>query len=1855
MSRLSLPHGAGLPLELRKELSQLDLRLRWVSLVKGAGSLLVVLMLLAGLFLAVDFYVPLPGWVRFGFLAVLSATGLGLCYRWVVLPLVRKRRWPELAYLIDRSFPELQERVSSTVELAMLPAEQQGLASEFMKQRLRQETDRRLAKVDLWDCLSLSSMAVALAAGLVTAVLAAAPFLFYSGGYGLLWQRLLTPWQNLDSAANLTFVVEQGDRTVPRGDDFAILARPQWRYAEGTPPRQIRLQWTDQRGQATSREMSFDARLGAYVGKIPQVVSPLTYSLSSRGAQSRRYRVDVADRPRLVDVRLEIVPPAYTQHQPTVHEGAVGTMRAIQGSRLKATLTFEYPIASAQWNWSTSRVSRGTIDARAQARAEQAIQTGKSAASETAASGNAPSDERPTEIQGVVSAHGRSVQMETFADQSDTFTFSALSSAGLTNTDEPQRMIQVIPDRAPRIEISGSQEPQKVRPDEIVPIQLLADDDFGVTELQIVVEHLTAGKENPIIHTWTSTKTGPGVRRVDDVFELHLAPLALKQGDILGFRAVARDARPDPRPNEVWTTRRVLLINQDVKSLAGQDVEEYYDQVRRQAEMAKQEVVSHRKQVEQQRSQLDPKPREESKAALESHKPEWLQKKLSLKLQLDDLSRKLGQRPITQALDQMNVQPAREKIEQSAQVLEKFQASDKRDPLEMIREDEAGLREAENYLNRLINQLRDAERIEQELTQLERLARRARNLAQQAEQMVPEQSRPQSADAAKNSSPPGAAGPAEHQPSTVKAEQPAEAAIDQLQQEYSALAHDLDQLLSRRPELKQAAKNALLSELADASQLAEALAREQADMTSALQDQQAEAQARQQEVAAQLQEARELAEQLAARSEQAARQNAAPVFNAAPTAESAAQQEQANLGRAAEALQQARAALERFEQGQAEAAALPRDAQQAATQMAGELKQLAEQTKALHQQQREFDKQARTAKEQAQKTKQPIPEQTQQQLQEQAAKNAKQQTEIQEKLAGTMQAAANLPLPPQQQWARKDAVNQLEQAADDLSRKSSDYAADRMKDAAKNLDNLAKSLGNAESRAEKIQPQLTQLAQQARELAEQMQQTAAEGTAVVNEQAEQLANKQQEQLRQLLRQDTLDQEQKLADAVKTGLQAQQQAREKQLEQAGKTQQEFAEKIAALQEAVQQAAKDSIREPAPARQNPGPQQAAWQDIPLSPEMQRERFPNPEEKRLDQTADVAEKLAEVQAEQQKLNQQVAQVTQELSAPKQAEQLRNRLRELGEQQRQLAERTEKINSPVAALPRMQAQQAQREAAEALQQGQAEQVQQAQQQATRQLNQTQQQLTPPPQPADKAAAETTELAQALDQKLQQLENELAQARGHMTDPGVSQADMQPDQHADKQTGKQPETPSETQAASQANPAPSQGSEKSAPAATDQAAQVAAGEKHAEQNGDLLARLQALRESQTRLAEQAERLAQQSQVLAPDRKDLQQNLQQAAQQAQAASRQLQSGQMNKAAQQAEQAQQQLTAAAQQPGVNAQAQAAAEQLAEQQQQLAAQMQQLAENPQAGPLASQARQAEINQQAATLTETLQELSEQSRAKPIDDRHNSDQLQQLKNQSLHTNQALDQTLQQNQQGNARESAQRSAEAAQQLQKLAEQSARLADMKRETLVPEPVGAEAAEASRMLQQAQNSLQQAQQQMQQQAQAGESQTEPAGSAEAGQAAENGTPSSQPASNQPGSEPANDAAGNGDPTPPNSPLQQLAQDLAQASRALQQAHQKLQPQQQSSSQMSQQSQQPSESGQPTDSGDSTSGSQALLPGDGPMSGQILRSALMRDWGQRQEALEADLTDARRRTIDQDYSPLIQRYFEALAKPQNQQP
>src|SRR5262245_16852235 len=109
---------AGLPPTLRAKLAALTRRIRLLRAVRGLCLLALALVLLLGGLFLVDVLQPLPAAVlRGALLGIAGVTGLAVLFG-LVLPLCRRHDPEALAALIEQRYPELGERLTTTVELA---------------------------------------------------------------------------------------------------------------------------------------------------------------------------------------------------------------------------------------------------------------------------------------------------------------------------------------------------------------------------------------------------------------------------------------------------------------------------------------------------------------------------------------------------------------------------------------------------------------------------------------------------------------------------------------------------------------------------------------------------------------------------------------------------------------------------------------------------------------------------------------------------------------------------------------------------------------------------------------------------------------------------------------------------------------------------------------------------------------------------------------------------------------------------------------------------------------------------------------------------------------------------------------------------------------------------------------------------------------------------------------------------------------------------------------------------------------------------------------------------------------------------------------------------------------------------------------------------------------------------------------------------------------------------------------------------------------------------------------------------------------------------------------------------------
>ena len=181
-----------LPASLRVRLTALRCHIRLLRAVGGFSLVVAVVSLLAAAAMLVDFWLDLPAQTRqFIYLTWLVVAIAGLL-RGVLVPLRRRIDAAALAAVIEEKYPDLGERLSSSVELAGASVE--GHGSSLLIALLLEETAARSEPLDFHSAVPARRAAVQSILAVAMVLLITAPALFWPQQYQELTQRFFHPW-----------------------------------------------------------------------------------------------------------------------------------------------------------------------------------------------------------------------------------------------------------------------------------------------------------------------------------------------------------------------------------------------------------------------------------------------------------------------------------------------------------------------------------------------------------------------------------------------------------------------------------------------------------------------------------------------------------------------------------------------------------------------------------------------------------------------------------------------------------------------------------------------------------------------------------------------------------------------------------------------------------------------------------------------------------------------------------------------------------------------------------------------------------------------------------------------------------------------------------------------------------------------------------------------------------------------------------------------------------------------------------------------------------------------------------------------------------------------------------------------------------------------------------------------------------------------------------------------------------------------------------------------------------------------------------------------------------------------------
>jgi hypothetical protein len=490
---------------------QISQALCWAALTLLAGIALLA---------AIDYWLELPFALRIG---AVAAIGVGSVVVAIYLSVQSVRRWRRqaTAAAIEQVFPQLGQRIRTTVQFGELEAgqiEEAGVATTLVT-ALEADTVKAAQPLPLDAVIPWKSLALA-------SLLAAAVGLGLAGLSAFDWQwRAAAQRAFLGDQPYTTISVKPGDFTVKEGESAMVTVVVEGRVGDGVKfwSRQTddpEAQWEEDFPQRAD-EQPADLRQLALEFPLERVRHPLEYRVSAGTVTTKNYKVGVIYPLKIVRIQAAIQPPEYTGQAVSTTEG--GNITGLAGSKVGLSVELD---RAPQTAW---LVLRDLVTRR------QALE----------------GEPKVTKVPLTIEGTKLTTNLELAADQ----TYEVFAeSADEMELPENKYRIRVRQDEAPQVWFESPAEALEVHSLAEILMRLRVSDDYGLTRAGVMFE-VNNEEEYPLLtqdflaaaeaaeELETTGKLTPQTRATLEKV-LPLEHFTLTQQDSVMYFAFAEDNRP---------------------------------------------------------------------------------------------------------------------------------------------------------------------------------------------------------------------------------------------------------------------------------------------------------------------------------------------------------------------------------------------------------------------------------------------------------------------------------------------------------------------------------------------------------------------------------------------------------------------------------------------------------------------------------------------------------------------------------------------------------------------------------------------------------------------------------------------------------------------------------------------------------------------------------------------------------------------------------------------------------------------------------------------------------------------------------------------------------------------------------------------------------------------------------------------------------------------------------------------------------------------------------------------------------------------------------------------------------------
>ncbi|GIW51221.1 MAG: hypothetical protein KatS3mg081_0576 [Gemmatimonadales bacterium] len=410
---------------------------------------------------------------------------LAAAYWFLARPLARRPSHTQIALYLEEHEPSLRSSVLSAAELYRSgsrpdasPAFVDRVVKEAVEELGRVQYGRRIERAPLAKAGALAAAAFVGAIGVF-------------GGPGSLGRAAsaLLPWAGSVEPPYGIEVLPR-DTVVARGSDLRVEARLlnfDASEVELAVKRESSPEWE-------RAPMAVDEETGRHTAFLLKLGEPVQFFVEAAGVRSQVINVNVADLPYVQDIALEYRFPAYTGLAPQRVEGT-GDIAALRGTRVRVEVTPTVPPARGML----------VIDAR---------------------------DTVAMEPVGESKLAG-----ELRLEKEGFYRVVFETAIAKRVVGSPDYIIDVLEDQPPGVRMVTPGRDLNVTAVEEVYLEAAAEDDYGVTRLELVYS-VNGGEERVV-----SLYSGAGRREVTGGYTFFLEEWSLKPGDLVSYYARAADGR----------------------------------------------------------------------------------------------------------------------------------------------------------------------------------------------------------------------------------------------------------------------------------------------------------------------------------------------------------------------------------------------------------------------------------------------------------------------------------------------------------------------------------------------------------------------------------------------------------------------------------------------------------------------------------------------------------------------------------------------------------------------------------------------------------------------------------------------------------------------------------------------------------------------------------------------------------------------------------------------------------------------------------------------------------------------------------------------------------------------------------------------------------------------------------------------------------------------------------------------------------------------------------------------------------------------------------------------------------------